>query len=163
MPQEHSPTITIDTREQNPLDIQAYPVERGTLPVGDYGISGFSDWDNPRFIVERKSLDDLVGSLTSGRDRFMRECEKLRQFTFAALLIEGFEGEAELGQYHSKAHPNSIMASLAALQVRANIHVMWCRDHEGAARMFERLVRQFIRGIEKDVKRLENGSATHEE
>lgn len=44
-----------DTREQLPLDIKAYPVEIVRLPVGDYGIKGFSGWQNPAFIVERKA------------------------------------------------------------------------------------------------------------
>lgn len=89
------PTIIIDTREQAPLPIEAYPVERATLPVGDYGIAGFSDWDNPAFIVERKSLDDLVQSLTHGRDRFEREVLKLRQIGFRALLIEAEQSQIE--------------------------------------------------------------------
>lgn len=83
-----TPVVLIDTREQCPLPITAYPVERTGLPVGDYGIKGFSDWENPRFIVERKSLADLCGSLSNDRERFMREIEKLRQFAFRAIVIE---------------------------------------------------------------------------
>ena len=44
-------TIIIDTREQQPLKIEAYPVEVESLPVGDYGIKGLSDWGNPAFII----------------------------------------------------------------------------------------------------------------
>jgi len=146
--------VLIDTREQTPLPITAYPVERATLPVGDYGIAGFSDWSNPQFVIERKSLDDLVGSLTTGRDRFMRECEKLRQFRFRALVIEALEGEVQFHHYRSAVLPQAILQSLAALQVRAGLHVIWAGTPEGAARAVERLVRQFIRGVEKDYRRL---------
>jgi ERCC4-type nuclease len=91
------PVIQIDTREQTPLGIQRYQIEIAMLPVGNYGIRGFSDWSNPRFIIERKTLDDLVSSLTSDRDRFMRECALLRRFQFAALVIEATEDEVKCG------------------------------------------------------------------
>lgn len=159
---EPTPTVQIDSREQSVLDVQGYPLEVTTLPAGDYGVRGFSDWSNPRFIVERKGLDDLVGSLTRDRDRFMRECELLRRFQFAALIIEAWEGEVRRGQYRSLAKPQSILASLAALQVRYGIHVVFAGDHEGAARTVERLVRQFVRGIEKDAKRLNDCLAVPE-
>ncbi|GMV90530.1 MAG: hypothetical protein AMXMBFR82_03080 [Candidatus Hydrogenedentota bacterium] len=157
-----SPIVQVDTREQSILPIEAYRLETVTLPVGDYGIRGFSDWNNPRFIVERKSLDDLVSSLTGERDRFMREIEKLRQFGFRAILVEGLEAEIHFRQYRSLARPQSILASLAAIQTRANVHVIWCGDPTGAARSLERLVRQFVRGIEKDAKRLNDSLAEKE-
>jgi ERCC4-type nuclease len=151
---EITPTILVDTREQNPLDIQAYPVEVATLPAGDYGVKGFSDWNNPRFSVERKSLNDLVGSLTGERERFMRECQLLRRFQFAVIVVEAVEAEVSRQEYRSLATPQSILASLAAIQVRYGIHIVWAGDHDGAARTVETLVRQFVRGIEKDHKAL---------
>jgi ERCC4-type nuclease len=149
-----SPTVLVDSREQQPLEIVAYPVEVVGLPCGDYGIKGFSDWNNPAFAVERKSLNDLIGSLTTGRDRFMREVEKLREFRFRCLLIEAVRGEVEMGQYRSAATPASILGSLAALQVRAGLHVIWAGSPEGAACELERLVRCFVHGVEKDYRRL---------
>jgi ERCC4-type nuclease len=148
------PVVLVDTREQAPLRITAFPVEVATLPVGDYGIKGFSDWARPEFIIERKSLDDLVGSLTAGRERFWKECEKLRQFRFRALVIEALPGEVEFHQYRSTVSPASIFGSLRALEVRHGIHVLWCKDADGAAHEVEGLVRVFIRGIEKDFRSL---------
>ena len=148
------PTILVDSREQTPLDIQGYPVEVVGLPVGDYGIKGFSDWENPQFIIERKSLSDLIGSLTQGRERFLREVEKLREFRFAAIVIESYESEILRWDYESKATPQSIVQSLAAIQVRAGIHIIWAMNADGAVKTVESLARQFCRGIEKDHKRL---------
>jgi ERCC4-type nuclease len=156
------PTIIQDTQEKRPFVLTGYPVEIKKLPVGDYGIRSFSDWNNPAFIVERKSLSDLIGSLTNGkkrsekrrRERFMREIEKLRQFRFAALLIEASRADMEEHSYTSQATPQSILASLDAIQVRCGIHVLWAGDSYGAARRLEGLVRQFVKGIEKDFKRL---------
>lgn len=149
-----TPTILIDTREQAPLVIQAFPTERATLPVGDYGVRGFSDWTRPAFIVERKSLNDLLGSITTGRDRFMREIERMRQFGFRALVIEATQDDVELGQYRSGMPPKSVLATLDALAVRTNVHVFWCGNATGAARQVESLVRQFTRGLLKDARRL---------
>ncbi len=154
-----TPIVQIDTREQRPLIVTAYPTEVVTLPVGDYGITGFSDWENPRFIVERKTLGDLIGSMTHDRARFMREVEKLRQFQFRALLIEATESEVSGRQYRSAVPPASILGTLAALQVRTCLHVIWGGDATGAARYLERLVRQFVRGIEKDHRRLNTTAA----
>ena len=131
------------------------------LPIGDYGIVGFSDWTNPRFIVERKSLSDLIKSLTgrqdaakdSERKRFMREIEKMRQFGWRALLIEARREEVAAGDYRSAATPQSMLASLDAVAVRAGVHLFWAGGHEEAARQLESLVRQFIRGIHKDYRR----------
>lgn len=147
-------TILVDSREQMPLDIRAYPVEVVGLPVGDYGIKGFSGWENPQFIIERKSLSDLIGSLTQGRERFLREVEKLREFRFAAIVIEAYESEILRWDYESKATPQSILQSLAAIQVRAGVHVIWAMDRPGAVTALEQLVRQFCRGVEKDYRRL---------
>ena len=146
--------VQIDTREQAPLTISKYPVEVCGLPVGDYGIKGFSDWSNPAFTVEWKTLNDLIGSLTQGRERFMREVEKLRAFYFAAILIGASEEQVARGDYVSRATPSSILATLDAIRVRTGVHIIWGNDATQAAQIFERLVRQFVRGIEKDIKRL---------
>jgi ERCC4-type nuclease len=151
-----TPRIVViqDTREQTPWNITEFPVEVDGLPVGDYGIRGFSDWNNPAFIVERKSLSDLVGSLTAGRERFMREIEKMRQFRFRALIIEANRQEVEGQEYQSLTTPQSVLGSLDALSVRCGLHIYWAGGHTGAARQFEGLVRQFCRGVEKDFARL---------
>lgn len=149
-----------DSREQAPLDFGPdVQVEVAGLAVGDYGIKRFSDWTNPAFICERKSISDLVGSLTAGRERFMREIEKMRQFGFRALLIEGRREDVELKRYVSAATPQAILASLDAIAVRAGVHVFWCGDPAGAARQFLSLARQFVRGVIKSYERLEKGGA----
>lgn len=144
-------TLMQDTREQCPLhfDPERFTVEIDTLPVGDYGIKGFSDWDCPDFIVERKSLDDLCGSLGNGRERFLREIEKMRQFGFRALVIEADESDVQEGAYRSQIHPSSVLSSLDALSVRCGLHVFWCNNAAGAARKVESLATKFIHGIEK--------------
>ena len=59
---EH-PVIIIDNREQMPLTFEHFPSRCGTLQSGDYSLAGHEG----RFTVERKSVADLIGSLTAGR------------------------------------------------------------------------------------------------
>jgi len=136
------------------LLIEAYPVEVVGLPFGDYSIRGFHDLSNPGFVAERKSTSDLIGSLTHDRTRFLRECEGLRRYRFATILIEGHREDIERHGYRSLATPRSVLASLDCIEVRCGIHIAWCGSAEGAARRLEGLVRQFVRGIEKDYRRL---------
>ncbi|MCX7048163.1 MAG: ERCC4 domain-containing protein [Candidatus Sumerlaeota bacterium] len=146
------PTVVIDSREQNPLDIRAFPVVREALPAGDYGVWGHSDLNNPRIIFERKSLDDLIGSLTSGRQRFLREVEVLRRFDFRALVIEASGDQVRAGMFRSQTSPASIIGTLTALQVRGNLHIVWANDHQGAADYVENAVRLYVAGFEKQVR-----------
>jgi ERCC4-type nuclease len=112
--------IIIDTREKLPLDfrhIKEATVESGTIQTGDYSIKGLEHL----FSIERKSIPDLVGSLTTGRDRFERELHRLRGYRFKRLLIIGHRSEIEAHKYRSKVSPNSILASLNAFEVRYDI------------------------------------------
>ncbi len=71
------PVILVDTREQMPLPIEACETQTVCLSCGDYVIRGFSDWTNPAFLVERKSLGDLAGSLTDPRARAVHEVRRV--------------------------------------------------------------------------------------
>lgn len=57
-----------DTREQNILKLPNMQIQK--LDFGDYTISGSN------IFIERKSLNDLVGTLSSGYERFNREIER---------------------------------------------------------------------------------------
>ena len=121
--------IIIDTREQSPLDFSRWPdvtVETGTLTSGDYSLAGLTD----RFGVERKSLPDLVASVTKGRDRFQRELERLRGFDVAALVVEGIMEQVARHEYRSKSNPDSVLQSLAAFQVRYGVPVIVVRKRQ---------------------------------
>lgn len=144
------PIILCDTREQLPLPISAYPVERATLRTGDYSILGFER----RFVVERKSLSDLIGSLTHDRERFFVELDRMAHVQTAILLIEGDRDQIEMHSYRSQATPQSLLASLDAIFVRTPVKIEWAGTAENAARRLETFVRLWVHGIEKDFKAL---------
>ena len=62
--------------------------------------------------------------LVDTRERFCRELHRLRDFDFARLLIIANRQDVEQGNYRSHATPQSILASLAALEVRYRVPVV---------------------------------------
>ncbi|HEX7859129.1 MAG TPA: ERCC4 domain-containing protein [Verrucomicrobiae bacterium] len=106
-----SPTIIIDTREQQPLNFRTLPSRRGTLQTGDYSVAGAEEL----FAVERKSIADLVGCCSGeNRARFERELHRLRGYRFKRLLIVGTETNLTAANYRSAINPSAVMGSLRA-------------------------------------------------
>jgi len=96
-------TLIIDTREQNAYKFKT-PSIRATLSTGDYSIQGYED----QIAIERKNLDDCVGSLSIGRDRFERELKRSKSYEYFALVIETSLGDLATGNYRSRMNPKSI-------------------------------------------------------
>lgn len=80
--------ITIDTREQTPWHFEPSDtdVSRGTLQQGDYAIKGDS-----QFAIERKSMEDFLGTISTGWERFIRELGRMDAAGFIAMpiVVEG--------------------------------------------------------------------------
>lgn len=66
--------IIIDTREQKPLTFTGHKTFRRKLEEGDYNTTELE----PYLTLERKSLADLYGSITSDHQRFKREILRSR-------------------------------------------------------------------------------------
>jgi ERCC4-type nuclease len=117
-------TVAVDTREQLPFSFQDIRIDRKkafvltqkrTLPTGDYSIVGYED----RICVERKSLEDLYQTLGNGRERFVRELERMQDMEFSAVVVE-----ASLGQvkdptkddplFHSLMNPDAVLGTIIA-------------------------------------------------
>jgi ERCC4-type nuclease len=127
------PYVLIDTREQRPLRFpDALGVDCGvaTLAAGDYSVRGFT----AHIALERKSVSDLVQTLTKGRERFENELDLLAQFRWKAILVEGRRGDVEAGIYRSLATPQSIIGSLRAIWMRWGVPTFWCDSPDGCAR-----------------------------
>ena len=143
-------TIIEDTREQAPLDFSAFPfveVERATLRSGDYSVKG---WES-RFAVERKSLADLVGTITHGHERFERELERLASFQYAAVVVEAPEMDLRTGRYRSQLLPRAAVGMITAFEVRYRIPFHFCGTRAMAAQRIYELAYYFQREMLKDV------------
>jgi ERCC4-type nuclease len=128
------PTIIIDSREQTPLAFTNLASETAGLLTADYSVKGMEDLIG----IERKTIADLVASLTSGRARFSNELHRLRGYRFRRLLIIGHRSEIEQHRYRSRATPKAILASLHAVEARYDLPVIFSPDQSAAALTIER-------------------------
>lgn len=140
-PQPDMPRIVIDTREQRPWEFPDYvQTVIGTLPTGDYALEG-----DRGFAIERKSLDDFVGTLFSGWERFQREIGRMEGAAFAAKVIIVEADYASLmfcrdasGQIVAPMHRHPLitpqaMAGRIADLTMMGVSMLFCRDSGHAA------------------------------
>ncbi len=133
--------IIVDTREQMPWSFPPeVEVVRRALPAGDYAVAGFED----AAVVERKSLPDLIQSLTWGRPRFERELERLRPVPHRFIIIEGSLTDIVLGNYRSKANPASLLGSICALMVDFGIPFLFAGSRVAAAALCLKLLSKAV-------------------
>ncbi|MEY8018010.1 ERCC4 domain-containing protein [Mycobacterium servetii] len=117
--------ILVDTHEQYPYRFATQQVRtvRRALPCGDYGLvlDGLLVAS-----VERKSLADLVTSLTGGKLRY--QVADLAVLPRAALVIE--ERYSQLFKL-DRVRPAAVADGLAELQVRwPNVPVVFCETRQ---------------------------------
>jgi len=142
--------IIIDSREQAPLDFTRYEatIESGALEVGDYAPAGLGHL----CAVERKSIPDLVASLTWERERFERELRRARGLEAFAVVIEGSLGQVRLHEYRSKSKPHAVLQSMVAFTCRYGVNWIWADDAAGAAYFVFHFLRHFVREAEGHYK-----------
>ena len=79
--------IYIDSREQNPLKINDFPTEVKGLKFGDYCLNDKEKTHNT--YIERKSVPDLIGTLSSGLERFKNEIIRAaEENAYMVILVE---------------------------------------------------------------------------
>ena len=142
--------IKIDTREQLPYEFRTSS-EVGTLSIGDYSIAGLED----SVAVERKTIDDLIGCLTTDRQRFEKELYRARALDFFALVIEASLSDLVLGRYQSKMLPKSAVQSLLAFSVRYRLPIFFAENRNHGQRITESLLCKYAREIQKKAKLIE--------
>ena len=78
--------IVIDTREQTPwaFDPGRAVAHYGTLRTGDYALEG-----DDSFAIERKSMDDFLGTISTGWERFRRELDRMDGWAAKVVIVEG--------------------------------------------------------------------------
>ncbi|WP_437611167.1 ERCC4 domain-containing protein [Sorangium sp. So ce834] len=142
MKQADTMTIVVDTREQRPWTFGgAFRLERVALPAGDYSIAGFESV----VAIERKTLDDYVQSLILHRQRFKRECERLRSYALKAIVVEADAGDVFAHAYRSDAAPNAVIATGLAFLRDYGVATIWAGNREHAEHMAETILLRFHR------------------
>lgn len=132
--------IIYDTREQETaalhkrLKSMQCPHKRQKLDSGDYScectlpngtIYSLAD----KVVIERKmSADEICSNFTRGRQRFVREFDRLKSTGGKPyLLIENASWEDIFaGNYRSQLNPMALVASLKAWEARYGTHILFC-------------------------------------
>jgi ERCC4-type nuclease len=113
-----------------------------TMKSGDYTVIGHET----EIAIERKSLADLVGSITWGNVRFQKELERLRSYRLAAVVIEASPADVEGHRYFAKkVEPSEVFAIVAALHVKHGVPFMFGGTRKHAASSALLLLNKFWR------------------
>lgn len=140
-------TIVQDSREQTPLSFHNFrgiETVRQGLKTGDYSVQGYES----EICFERKSVQDLVGTLIGGHERFLREMERMRDFKAKYILIEH---SPEILYTYCVKHGwgykfNTIIQSLLAYACHYHVRVRFCKDREDMANYIVKKAREFVNG-----------------
>lgn len=127
--------VTIDTREQNPVDVSPMRTTSGTLTTGDYSLTCLESI----VAIERKSLPDLLCCISGERERFEREVQRLLAYPVRALVVEASWQDLERGEWQSKVTSAAAIGSVLGW-VAMGLPVIMAGDHERAGRYIGRLL-----------------------
>ena len=135
--------IIQDTREQKPLDF-SFATEVGTLKFGDYAFSHSGHSGNCYF--ERKSMSDLIGTLSSGYERFCREIERAQAALGYLIIIveEDLNNALSFNTlphvYKTKVSPDYIFHNVRKLcQKYKHIQFLFVRGRTESSRVIEKV------------------------
>ena len=137
-----SPSVLIDAREQTPWAF-SLPTERATLTTGDYSVRGLESLIG----IERKSLADFVACCGHGRERFIRELERLRGIQYRCVIIEADLATIEAGGWRGKITPNHVLGAIASWSGKYMIPFFLAGNADSAARLAERFLAASARHV----------------
>lgn len=127
--------IAIDSREQMPLPIKAgadiQDVIVTKLPFGDYAMKLSDSEPFVPVFFERKSIEDLWGTLTSGIDRFKKELERAKESKVTMYLaIEGTMLDVYAGVGFSTIMGSQIVRSIFTFKMKYGLQPVFCPNRE---------------------------------
>lgn len=135
-------TIIVDSREQHPFTFERFPVsvEVGALQTGDYAIKHMEH----RYGWERKSLEDLYGSMFQGRERFAREMHRARGYEYFAVIVEAPYDALFHQLARRKGNPKAFVNSCRSWAQKNGIHFWFSRTMgnaraEAEAEMYQQM------------------------
>ena len=141
--------IIVDSREQLPYEYTNSVRER--LPTGDYSAKGYES----EIVIERKTKNDIYGSLGKGRERFEQECERMLTYKYRAIIIESDLDTLLQPPLNTKMNPKVIINTLISWSIKYDIHVYFCSNRRLGRAMVLRILEQYVRHNPKDVTQKE--------
>src|SRR3972149_1384454 len=78
-------------------------------------------WNGATKTASWRLLNCRIGRRGGSREAFVRACERLGKFDFAAMVIEGSISKILRSNEFSSMHPNAVFGTIQALAVRWGI------------------------------------------
>jgi ERCC4-type nuclease len=132
--------VIADTREQRVYALtlpSGSEVIRQKLDSGDYSLEGLEEIIS----IERKSLDDWIGTILNSKSRFRNELTRLQNMCWAAVVIEGSISDILSGNYVSKVKPDALLGMSCQLMLQYSpVHFVYANDRPHAARLVSELL-----------------------
>lgn len=152
---KNAKTIAIDTREQKALKFDNnYKTVIETLPYGDYT----SKLNNNFVYIERKSLQDFIGTLSSGLERFQKEIERAAIDNKYLIVLIEYNLNKALNFHYSKyikkftkCTPDFIFSNMRNLiQTYSNLQFLFVDSREESARVVPKILsnQKYFSGID---------------
>lgn len=122
--------IIVDTREQSPI-WEGKEVIIKKLDEGDYTIESLFN----KAHIERKSGQDLYGSIIQGHERFRKEIERanskgIKLSVFVECSKKDFVGKKFNGGWRLKTKPAVLAKIVSTIQEKYGIEFVWCDGRE---------------------------------
>lgn len=145
--------IKVDTREQLPLKFSEHiKTEIGILKFGDYSLL-----ENENLVIERKSLNDFVSTVTAGNERFRREIGRAKKAKgYLIVLVESSFSNFRSLEYLPQMKHSKVTFDHASKMARdlyddfSCFQIVFCDGRKEAARITE-----FVLKIGNKIKRLD--------
>ena len=124
--------IIVDTREQKPLwSPEMFNVIKKKLDEGDYTTEELFN----KAHIERKSGNDLYGSIIQGHARFRKEIQraiekKIKFAIFVECPEETFYRKRFPGGYRLQASAYQLRKMIATMTRKYSLEFVWCEDRD---------------------------------
>lgn len=135
--------MIVDTREQSPWTFQGLEADKKhgggvlcvrrrslALETGDYSVEGAVG----SVCVERKSGVDLLGTITTGRDRFAREHDRMAAMGAgnAIVVIEASLSDFFANRFDSRLDPKCVLRTAVSWMARYGVPWIFCEGRRMA-------------------------------
>lgn len=126
--------------------------------LADYSIEGLEEFIQ----IERKSLEDLYGTLGGRRGEFEAEIARINECEFAAVIVEAsWRQILHEPPRRSQLNPRSVEGTIQAWSIRyPRVHWFACDGRCGGERMAFRLLDMFWRQRMHNKKQKKEGAVT---
>jgi ERCC4-type nuclease len=127
--------IIVDTREQLPLQFGKHNTIRFKLFVGDYSTVKLREL----FCIERKSLEDLYGTIIQGHVRFRNEIIRAHTNNIElVIVVEGtkkdFQAKNFSGGKKRKTTGETLIKIVNTIESKYKVPIVWCKNREESAK-----------------------------